>query len=116
VFDESYKLDWGGADRVSVTFTGKALVSVESGEVAIGKYVEEVAYVAPVEADPEAEPPVEAVEEVEYVAPKPSKDGLVIHWNRPPYGVVVEGTVGFYNVSNAADGSRADVRIQPYTE
>jgi|GEM_PF-4870945 len=107
---EGYKLDWDGSDRVSVVFTGKAVISVEFGQIAVGEYVEEVAYVAP---DPEAEPPVE---EVEYVAPKPDADGMILHWNRQPYGLIVDGTVGFFNMYTGPNGEKTDVRILPFTD
>lgn len=37
---DSYKLDWGGGDRVSVTFTDLGAIQVRHGSVMVGPYTE----------------------------------------------------------------------------
>jgi hypothetical protein len=100
----SYKLDWGSDLRKELTVSsGSAIIKVERGTVAIGPYVEEVLYVAPVEADPEADPPIEEVEEVEYVAPKPDDTCYLIHYDDAQNWEKVTATVGLFNFSGDAD-------------
>ncbi len=84
----SYTLDWDDSDRVSKTFTNKALITVESGHIAIGAYTE---------------------------GSQPTATGTILHYNKPPHAVIVDGTVGFYNLFTGPNGERADVRILPFS-
>jgi hypothetical protein len=99
----SEAVPWTAA-RIEKSFAGKALIYCTRGTVTIAKHVEEVAYVAPVAADPEAEPPVEEVLEVEYVAPEPNADSprlLPIGAGGLP--MIVDGDIWLYNADYGTD-------------
>lgn len=70
----------------------------------------EVEYVAPVAADPEAEPPVEEVLEVAYVAPKPDETCFPL-----PLNTII--TIPYPTTLNLFSPiADADVRVLPYAD
>lgn len=104
------------AQRIQKTFTGKALIYCSRGTVTIAKHVEEVPYVAPVAADPEADPPVEEVLEVAYVAPEPNADSpRILPLGMGGFPMIVDGDIWLYNADYGATVP-ALVHVIEYTE
>lgn len=99
-----------GGYRAAVEIAGKADILVLWGDVYTSAAVAETLYVAPVAADPGAEPPVEEVIEVLYVAPQPSRESFRLI----PGIVRVEAGASTLNLFSP--NSDADVRVLLYTD